>query len=45
MSEEGETVNYRKEVLRLAAKGKIKHTAKSVEKACNETVEKFTRII
>ena len=33
MSEEGETVNYREEVLRLIAEGKIKQTAKYVEKA------------
>ena len=39
MSEEGETVNYREEVLRLAAEGKIKQTAKYVEKASDETVE------
>ena len=41
MSEEGETVNYREEVLRLVAKGKIKQTAKYVEKASDETVEKI----
>ena len=39
--EEGETVNYREEVLRLVAEGKIKHTAKYVEKASDETVEKI----
>ena len=39
MSEEGETVNYREEVLRLAAEGKIKQTVKYVEKASDETVE------
>ena len=39
--EEGETVNYREEVLRLVAKGKIKHTTKYVEKASDETVEKM----
>ena len=41
MSEEEETVNYREEVLRLVAEGKIKHTAKYVEKASDETVEKI----
>ena len=39
MSEEQE-VNYREEVLRLVAEGKIKHTAKYVEKASDEAVEK-----
>ena len=39
--EEGETVNYREEVLRLVAEGKIKHTTKYVEKASDETVEKM----
>ena len=39
--EEEETVNYREEVLRLVAEGKIKHTAKYVEKASDETVEKI----
>ena len=43
--EEGETVNYREEVLRLVAEGKIKHTTKHIEKASDETVEKFTKII
>ena len=37
--EEVETVNYREEVLRLVAEGKIKHTTKHVEKASDETVE------
>ena len=39
--EEGATVNYREEVLRLVAEGKIKHTTKHVEKASDETVEKI----
>ena len=39
--EEGETVNYREEVLRLVAEGKIKHTTKYVEKASDEAVEKI----
>ena len=39
--EEGETVNYREEVLRLVAEGKIKHTTKHVEKASDEAVEKI----
>ena len=39
--EEGEAVNYRKEVLRLVAERKIKHTTKYVEKASDETVEKI----
>ena len=41
MSEKGETVNYREEVLRLVAEGKIKQTAKYVEKASDEAVEKI----
>ena len=41
MSEEGETVNYREEVLRLVAEGKIKQTTKYVEKASYETLEKI----
>ena len=36
-----ETGNYREEVLRLIAEGKIKHTTKYVEKASDETVEKI----
>ena len=40
MSEEVEDVNYRDEVLRLVAEGKIRHT-KYVEKASDETVEKI----
>ena len=39
--EEGETVSYREEVLRLVAEGKIKHTTKYVERASDETVEKI----
>ena len=38
--EEGETVSHR-EVLRLVAEGKIKHTTKHIEKASDETVEKI----
>ena len=34
-------VNYRKEILRLVAEGKIKHTTKFVEKASDETLEKI----
>ena len=43
MSEEQETttINYREEVLRLVNEGKIKHTAKYVEKATDETFEKI----
>ena len=42
MSEEDvETVNYREEVLRLVAEGKIKQTSKYVEKASDETVGKI----
>ena len=33
-------MNYREEILRLVAKGKIKHTTKYVEKASDETLEK-----
>ena len=39
MSEE--EVNYKDEVLRLVAEGKIKHTTKYVEKASDETLEKI----
>ena len=38
---EVETVNYREEVLRLVAEGKIKQTTKYVEKASDETLEKI----
>ena len=41
MSEEEADVNYREEILRLVSEGKIKHTTKYVEKASNETLEKF----
>ena len=43
MSEEQETttINYREEVVRLVNEGKIKHTAKYVEKATDETLEKI----
>ena len=43
MSENFETdsVNYREEILRLVAEGKIKHTTKYVEKASDETLEKI----
>ena len=41
MSEEEQEVNYQEEVLRLVAEGKIKHAAKYVEKASDETVEKI----
>ena len=37
---EADTVNYREEILRLVAEGKIKHTTKFVEKASNETLGK-----
>ena len=40
MSETNE-VNYREEILRLVAEGKIKHTTKYVEKASDETLEKI----
>ena len=40
MSETGDT-NYREEILKLVAKGKIKHTTKYVEKASDETLEKI----
>ena len=39
--EEGETVSYREEVLRLVAESKIKHTTKHIEKPSDETVEKI----
>ena len=41
MSEEQETINFREEVLRLVNEGKVKHTAKYVEKATDETLEKI----
>ena len=43
MSEEQETttINYREEVFRLVNEGKIKRTAKYVEKATDETLEKI----
>ena len=41
MSEETQEVNYREEVLRLIAEGKIKQTTKYVEKASDETLEKI----
>ena len=34
-------MNYREEILRLVAEGKIKHTTKYVEKASDETLEKI----
>ena len=40
MSETDE-VNYREEILRLVAEGKIKHTTKYVEKTSDETLEKI----
>ena len=40
MSEEAD-VNYREEILRLVAEGKIKHTTKYVEKASDEKLEKI----
>ena len=40
MSEE-QDVNYRDEVLRLVAEGKVRHTTKYAEKASDETVEKM----
>ena len=40
--EEGrETVNYRDEVLRLVAEGKIRHTTKYVEKLSDEKVKRI----
>ena len=44
MSEETQEVNYREEVLRLVAEGKIKQTSKSIEKASDETLEKIYKI-
>ena len=38
---DADTVNYREEILRLVAEGKIKHTTKFVEKASDETLEKI----
>ena len=39
--EETETVNYREEVLKLVAEGKIKQTNKYIEKASDKTLEKI----
>ena len=36
-----EEINYREEILRLVAEGKIKHTTKYVEKASDETLGKI----
>ena len=44
MSESEANVNYREEILRLVAEGKIKHTTKYVEKASDETWKKFTKV-
>ena len=41
MSEGEQEVNYREEVLTFVAEGKVKHTAKYVEKAPDETMEKI----
>ena len=42
MEEENQNaINYREEILRLVAEGKIKHTTKYVEKASDETLEKI----
>ena len=41
MSEETQEVNYKEEVLRLVAEGKIKQTYKYIEKAPDETLEKI----
>ena len=41
MSEETQEVNYKEEVLRLVAEGKIKQTNKYIEKAPDETLEKI----
>ena len=39
---EDETTSYKEEFLRLVAEKKIKHTAKYIEKATDETLKKFT---
>ena len=41
MKENQEEINYREEILRLIAEGKIKLTTKYVEKASDETLEKI----
>lgn len=41
MEQEQEIINYREEILRSVAEGKIKHTTKYVEKASDETLEKI----
>ena len=41
MSDNEDAVNYKDEMLRLVAEGKIRHTTKYVEKASDETVEKI----
>ena len=35
---------YKEELLRLVAEKKIKHTAKYIENATDETLKKFTKI-
>ena len=41
MKEDKEVVNYREEILRLVAEGKIKHTTKYVERSSDKTLEKI----
>ena len=38
---EEETTSYKEELLRLVAEKTIKHTAKYIENATNETLKKF----
>ena len=42
---EEEVPMYKEELLRLVAEKKIKHTAKYIKNATDETLKKFTRII
>ena len=39
---EDEQTSYREEILRLVAEKKIKHTARYIENATEETLKKFT---
>ena len=39
-----EEPSYKEELLRLVAEKKIKHTAKYIENATDETLKKFTKI-
>lgn len=44
MEQEQEIINYREEILRSVAEGKIKHTTKYVEKASDETRKNLQKL-